>query len=43
MIEGNKRSDEEAKAVARGLSSQEEQLPRVTRGQLPFSKSAVRQ
>ena len=42
-VEGNERSDEEAKAAARGLSSEEERLPRAMRGQLPTSKSVARQ
>ena len=42
-IEGNERSDEEAKRAARGESSEEQDLPRATRGQLPFSRSAARQ
>ncbi|ETW81323.1 hypothetical protein HETIRDRAFT_45025, partial [Heterobasidion irregulare TC 32-1] len=42
-IVGNERSDEEAKAAARGLTSMDIVLPKAIRGQLPFSRSAARQ
>ena len=40
-IEGNKRSNVKVKAAAREESSKDRDLPRVTRGQLPFSRLAV--
>ena len=42
-IEGNERSNEEAKAAARGHMSADAALPEAIRGQLPFSWSAARQ
>ncbi|KAI0050539.1 hypothetical protein FA95DRAFT_1462019, partial [Auriscalpium vulgare] len=42
-ITGNEASDEEAKAAARGLSSDKQDLPAAIKGTLPISKSAVKQ
>jgi ribonuclease HI len=42
-IAGNERADEEAKKVAGGLSSPEEKIPILLRGQLTINKSAVLQ
>ncbi|KAI0037508.1 hypothetical protein FA95DRAFT_1506891, partial [Auriscalpium vulgare] len=42
-IEGNEASDEEAKAAARGLSSNARDLPAILRERLPISKSAAKQ
>ncbi|KAI0048318.1 hypothetical protein FA95DRAFT_1464190, partial [Auriscalpium vulgare] len=42
-IQGNEASDEEAKAAARGLSSNKGDLPEILREPFPVSKSAAKQ
>ena len=42
-IQGNKRSDEEAKKAAKGIMSKMKRLLRAIKGRLPSSRSVIRQ